>query len=163
MQFKGCPAPYQPSRKSPESSEEAAAPEDSDLEEPPELELELACFLRGSIGNSKEEGEKVPLEPPIEEFHKWVPWKAKTCKMPDWWRELGVIPEVEDHKRLAREVQASFQLPRRMRELYPKESGHQAPPALLCLWQKRFMPPANTIYACRDIHEMPQEKTVAYT
>ena len=72
------------------------------------------------------------------------------------------VPEVEDHKRLAREVLASFKLPRRMRELHPKEDCCQAPPALLCLCQKKFMPPASSIYACRDIHEIPWEKAVVY-
>ena len=38
VQLEGCPAAYYPSTKSPESSEEAAAAEDLDLEEPPELE-----------------------------------------------------------------------------------------------------------------------------
>ena len=52
--FKGCPALYYPSRKSPESSEGAAATEDLDLEEPPKLEPEVACFLKGSMQNSKE-------------------------------------------------------------------------------------------------------------
>ena len=158
----GHPAPYYPSRRSPESSEEAAAAEDLDLEEPPELELEVACFLGGSMGNFKEEDEKVPPKPPVEEFHKWVPWKAETCKMPSWWRELVAVPEVEDHKRLAWEVQASFQLPRRMRELHPRENCCQALPAPPCLHWKKFMPPASSIYACRDIHKIPQEKTVAY-
>ena len=76
MQFKGRPAPYYPSRKSLESSEEAAATKDLDLEEPLKLELDVACFLKRSMGNSEEEDEKVSLELPIEEFHRWVPWKA---------------------------------------------------------------------------------------
>ena len=38
----------------------------------------------------------------------------------------------------------------------------QAPPALPCLCRKRFMPPANLIFACRDIREIPREKVVAY-
>ena len=72
------------------------------------------------------------------------------------------VPEAEDHERLAREVWASFQLPRRMRELHPKTNDCQAPPALPCIQRKKFMLPANTIYANRDICEIPQEKTVAY-
>ena len=73
--------------------------EDLDLEEPLELETEVACFLRGSI----------------------------------WWRELVAVPEVGDHKKLAQEVQASFQLPRGMSELHKMEDCHQAPPVPLCL------------------------------
>ena len=92
MQFEGCPAPYHPPRKSPESSKETAASKDLDLEEPPELEPEVACFHGGSIGSSGEEDEKVPLEPSVEEFHKWVLWKAETCLMPGWGRELMASP-----------------------------------------------------------------------
>ena len=39
----------------------------------------------------------------------------------------------------------------------------QAPPAPPCLCQQRFMPPANSIFASRDIREVPREKVVAYT
>ena len=45
--LEGHPAPYHPSRKSLETSEETAAAGDLDLEEPPELEPEVACFLGG--------------------------------------------------------------------------------------------------------------------
>ena len=31
-----------------------------------------------------------------------------------------------------------------------------------CLHQQKFMLPAQSIYACRDIREIPQEKVVAY-
>ena len=118
VQLGGCPTPYHPSRKSPESSEGAATTEDLDLGEPLKMEPEVACFLRGSMENSEEEDEKVPPEPPVEEFHWWLPWKAETCEMPSWWRKLVAVPEVGDHEKLAQEVQASFQLPRRMSELY---------------------------------------------
>ena len=112
-----CPAPYfqyHPSRRNSESSGEAMATEDSDLEEPPELGLKVSCFLRGLAENS-EEKEKAPSpEPPVKELHKWVAWKAEACKTPGWWRELLAVPEVQDCKKLAQEVQASFQLPKRV-------------------------------------------------
>ena len=162
MQSQDCPTPYHPSRKNSESGKEAAATKDLDLEEPPELGLEVTCFLRGSIENFEEEDEKVPPKPPGKEFHRWVTWKAEACKMPSWWRELVAVPKVEDHKRLAWEVQASFLLPRRVSELHKVEDYHQAPPAPLCLLQRKFMPPANSIFACRDIQEIQLEKMVAY-
>ena len=44
------------------------------------------------------------------------------------------------------------------------KGGHSpGPPALPCLCRKRFIPPANSIFACRDIQEIPREKVVAYT
>ena len=57
------PAPYHPSRKDSVSGKEPAATEDLDLEEPLELGPEVACFLRGSTENSKEEDKKVPQAP----------------------------------------------------------------------------------------------------
>ena len=83
--------------------------EDTDLEEPPELGLEVTCFLRGSAENLEEEDKKMsPPEPPVKEFQKWVMWKAEACKTPGWCWELMAVPEVEDCEKLAQEVQASF-------------------------------------------------------
>ena len=160
--FEDPPAPNHPSGSRIESSKEAATAEGSDLEEPPDLGPEVASFLRGSPGTSKDEGNRMPLEPAVTEFSQWVLWRADRCKTPSWWAELSAVPEIGDHKRLAREVQASFQLPQQMRELGMKEADLQAPPTPPCLHQQKFMPPAQSIYACRDIREIPQEKAVAY-
>ena len=78
-------APNCPSGLRTESSEEATATEGSDLEEPPELGPDLASLLRGSLGTSKDEGDKMPLEPVVTEFSQWVPWRADRCKTPSWW------------------------------------------------------------------------------
>ena len=128
------------------------ATEDPDLEEPLELGLEVTCFLRGLAENLEEEDKKAPSpEPPVKEVHKWVMWKAGACKTPSWWRELMAVPEVEDCKKLAQEVQASFWLPKRLSKLHKMENYHQAPPALLCLLQRNSLPPPDSIYACQDI------------
>ena len=76
--------------------------------------------------------------------------------------ELLAVPGKEDARELAREVRASFGLTRQMQELGMKEATVQAPPALPCLFRQRFMPLANSIYACGDIREVPREKVVAY-
>ena len=97
--------------------------------------------------NSKEEDEKVPPEP--------LGWGISQVdavegrNMQNAWLVEGVGGT------------ASFQLPRRMSELHPRKDCCQAPPAPLCLLWKKFMPPASSIYACRDIHEIPLEKMVA--
>ena len=49
-----------------------------------------------------------------------------------------------------------------MWELGVKEATLQAPPTPPCLCRQRFMPLAESIYACRDIWEIPWEKVVAY-
>ena len=132
------------------------------MEEPLELKLTVASFLRGSTETSEDEGEEVPPEPTVIEFSWWVPWKAKRCETPDWWAELLTVPGREDHRKLAREVKASFGLPWQMRELGTREATLQAPPTLPCLCRKKFMLLAKSIYACRDIREIPMEKVVVY-
>ena len=75
--------------------------------------------------------------------------------------ELSAVPGKEDARKLAREVRASFGLPWQLWELDSREATFQAPPVLPCLCRKRFMPPGNSIFACRDIREIPREKVVA--
>ena len=84
------------------------------------------------------------------------------CKTLEWWTKLSTVPGREDSRKLSREVQASFGLPWQLWELGSKEATLQAPPALPCLHRQKFMPPADSIFACRDIREIPREKVVAY-
>ena len=49
-----------------------------------------------------------------------------------------------------------------MQELGVRQATLQAPPVPACLCRQRFMPLAESIYACRDIREITQEKVVAY-
>ena len=123
----------------------------SDLEEPLELKPMVASFLRGSPETLDKEGEKMPLEPDVMDFAMWVPWKAETCETPDWWGELSAVLGKEDARKLAREVRASFGLPQQLQELDLRAATLQAPPALPCIHRKRFMPPADSIFVCRDI------------
>ena len=134
----------------------------SDLEELPELKLTIASFLQGLPETSDDEGKKMPLEPTILDFGQWVWWRAEKCEMPEWWAELSAMPGKEDTRKLAREVRASFELPRQLQELDSREATLQAPPALPCLHRQRFMLPADSIFTCRDIREVPREKVVAY-
>ena len=76
--------------------------------------------------------------------------------------ELSAVLGKEDARKLAREVRASFGLPWWLQESGSKEATLQAPPVLPCLHRQKFMPPANSIFACRDIREIPREKVVAY-
>ena len=134
----------------------------SDLQELPELKLTVASFLWGLPETLDNEGEKTPPEPVILDFGLWVPWKAERCETTEWWMELLAVPGKEDTRKLAREVRASFGLPRQLEELGAGEATLQAPLAPPCLHRQKFMPPADLIFACRDIREIPREKVVAY-
>ena len=65
-------------------------------------------------------------------------------------------------ERLAKGVRASFQFPWHRHEFDPKEAPYHTPPAPPCLYQWRFIPPPQSIYASQDIREIPREKAVAY-
>ena len=43
-----------------------------------------------------------------------------------------MVPEVDDYKKLAHEVLASFQFQKRVSEQHQVKNDHQAPPALPC-------------------------------
>ena len=162
MQFEDQPAPSCPTDPKTGPSEEGTDGKDSDLEEPLELKLAVAFFLRGLPDTSEDEGNRMPPEPAVLEFSQWVPWKAKRCKTLERWTELLTVPGIEDCRKLAREVWASFGLRQWMWELGVREATLQAPPVPPCLCRWRFMLPAESIYACRDIREIPREKVVAY-
>ena len=125
---------------------------------------EVTCFLWGSAKSLEEDNIKVPSpKPPVEKLQKWVTWKAQAYKTPSWWWELAMVPGVDDHEKLAQEVQASFQLPKRASEQCQVKNDYLAPPALQCLLPKNFLSPLDSIFACQDIWEIQQEKTMAYT
>ena len=112
MWLEDCHAPYfkyHPSERGSESKGDKEAPEDFNLEDPPELGLEVTCFLQGPVKSSEEENLKMPSpKPPIEELEKWVIWRAQAYETPSWWQKLVIVPEVDDHEKLACEVQTSF-------------------------------------------------------
>ena len=91
-------------------------------------------------------------------------WKAQAYKTPSWWQELApwYWPGVDDYRKLACEVQASFLLLKRASELLLVKNDHQAPPAPPCLCWKNFLPPLDSIFGCWDIQNIQHEKTVTY-
>ena len=136
---------------------------DFNLEAPPELGPEVNHFLQGLVKSSEEEDRRTSSpEAPVEELERWVIWRAQMHDIPGWWQELAEVPGVDDQKKLAWEVWASFQLPQWISKWHWVENYHQAPPALLCFCQKSFLPLPNFKFACWDIRELQWEKTVAY-
>ena len=83
------------------------------------------------------------------------------CDIPNWYAELSTVP-LEDTEKLAWQVRASFRLPKCMHELNPEEALFHAPLAPPCLHWQKFLPPITSAFACRDIQEIPREKTIAY-
>ena len=168
VQLEDCCAPYfeyHPPWRSMESKEDEEAPMDFNLEAPLELGPEVNCFLWGPAKSLEEEEDRKMSspEPLVEDLEGWVTWRAQIHKMPGCWQELAKVPGEDAHEKLACEVQASFQLHQRTSEWHLVENCYQAPPVPLCLCQKSFLPLPDAKFACQDIREPQQEKTVAYT
>ena len=136
-----------------EGDEEALL--DFDLEALLDLGPEVDCFLQGPAESFGEEDRKMSSpEPPVEDLESWVTWRAQLHDMPNWWQELTEVPGVDDHKRMAQEVQASFELPQQISKWHHVENYHQAPLAPLCIHQKNFLLLHDSKFACQDIREL---------
>ena len=144
------------------SGDEESKGRDADLGELPELVPTVASFLQGSLETSDNEGEETLPEPAVLDFAEWVQWKAGKCDTPSWWMELSTVPGEDNTQELTRQVRASFGLPQQLWELDAERATLQAPPAPPCLHWQTFMPPPDSIFASRDIREVPREKVVAY-
>ena len=140
--------------RGPESEEDEKALPDFNLEALLELGLEVDHFLQGLAESLREEDRRMPSpEPLVEELESWVTWRAQMHDTLGWWQELAEVPGVDDHKKLAQEVWASFELPWQISKWHHVENYHQAPLALLCLCWKSFLPPTDSKFACKDIRE----------
>ena len=135
---------------------------EADLGELLELKPAVASFLWGSPETLDDKGKMMPPEPAVSDSAEWVMWKAERCNTPNWWMELSTVPGVDDTQKLARQVRASFRLPHQLQELDAEEATLWTPPALPCLCQQKFMPPADSIFTSQEIGEVPREEVVAY-
>ena len=88
-----------------------------------------------------------PPNPPIEELQKWVTWKARVNETPSWWQELAIVPGVDDYKKLAHEVRASFLFPKRVSELCWVKNKSSGPTSTTMSSQKEF-PATARFYLC---------------
>ena len=78
--------------------------------------------------------------------------------MPCWWMELSDIPGVEDPRKLAQKIQASFSIPAVRSNIFPGQ-GYTALPAPKCLTQSVFLPDE---LSYQDMGQQPFLLTVAY-
>ena len=100
-----------------------------------------------------------PSEPSIKDVETWLDWQAHQMDMPYWWVEFTAIPGVEDPKRLAWNICASFSIPTIRCKVFLGQ-GCTAPPAPKCLTRNLFLP--NDL-SYQDIQQQPFLLTVAYT
>ena len=107
--------------------------------------------------NAKSRGNYL-LEPSIKDIETWLDWQACQLDMPCWWVELTAISGVDDPKKLAWKIQASFLIPEVRSQVYPGQ-GYITPPAPKCLTQNEFLPDE---LSYQDVQQQPFLLTVAY-
>ena len=152
-----------PQRGSGSGEDEEAEPPllDFDLEAPLELGPEVDHFLQESAGSLEEEDRnRSSPEHLVEEYERWVTWRAWAHDTPGWWQELAKVPKIDDHQELALEGVAFFKLPWQISEQHGVENYYQASPALPCICWKGFLPLPDPKFACQDIRESQLEKMV---
>ena len=104
-------------------------------------------------------GRGYPPEPSIRNIEVWLDWQACQMDTPYWWVELTTIPDVEDPKKLAQKIHASFSiLAVRCETSLGQE--YTVPPAPKCLTRGSFIPNDPSY---QDIQQQPLLMTVAYT
>ena len=80
-----------------------------------------------------------PSEASIGNYDVWLNWWAHQLNTPQWWGELVALLVVEDLKRLAQKIWASFLIPAVRCEAFLNWE-HTMHPAAKCLTRSRFLP-----------------------
>ena len=133
--------------------------EESDLDPPPTLRLELECFLEmPTTGQGARDRWSFPPEPSIRDYDKWLEWWANQLHTLHWWEELTTIPGMEDVKKLAQKIHASFEVPAVRGEAL-RGQVFTAPPAAECINRNMFLPDG---LPYQDIQLKPHWMTLAY-
>ena len=101
---------------------------------------------------------KYLLEPSIKDIETWLDWQACQLDTSCWWMELTTIPGVEDPKKLAWKIWASFSIPEVGSQVFPGQ-GYTAPPAPKCLTWNVFFPDE---LSYQDVQQQPFLLTMAY-
>ena len=81
----------------------------------------------------------IHLKPSIRNYKIWLDWWACQLHTPHWWAELTTIHKVEDTRRLAWKIWASFLILAVRCEAFPVQDN-TIPPASKCLTRGRLLP-----------------------
>ena len=97
-------------------------------------------------------------KPLIKNYEVWLNWQAHQLDTLHWWGEVTTIPDVEDPRRLAQKICASFLIPVVRFETLLNQD-YTACPAPKCLSRSRFLPNDPTY---QDDQWQPLLLTLAY-
>ena len=98
-------------------------------------------------------------EPSIKNYEIWLDWQACQLDTPHWWAGLTTIPEVEDSRKLAQKICASFLIQAVRCEALPDQDYTMAP-APKWLTRGMFLPNDPSY---QDVQWQLLLLTVAYT
>ena len=102
-------------------------PEDSGWVLPSAQRQETACPLGRPMAYQDAKGRgNYPSEPSIKDVETWLDWQAHQMDTPYWWAELTAIPGVEDPRKLAQKIHASFSIPTARSNIFLGQ-GYTAP------------------------------------
>ena len=143
-------------------------PVGGDLGPPSSLDWDFEHFLGGCPPQQGAEGGRDSQwhlwpKPPLDNHCKWIEWCGQYVDMPAWWRELQVIPDIEDHWELTQKVRVSFEVPMVRYQARGRKNDYSAPPALKCIGKDWFLPPLDPRMGSQDYHLGQSRKTLAYT
>ena len=117
----------------------------------------------GSVDDGKDESDwSMMPEPSFDNPHEWVRWCACQVETPAWWPELQNVPTQRDTIGFAKQVQASFHLPKAKCLTRGKENDYTPPPMPHCIKWDTFLPFDNGNFANQDYRMKQPQKMLAY-
>ena len=155
-------------RQSPEAASSQLQPwaeEPKDLEHPSELDPLVQEFLSGT-GSPRGEEDKPdqPLtpEPSLDSHCEWVRWHAHWVETLAWWPELQKLLTQRNIIEFAKQVWASFQLPKVKYLTLGLNNDHMPPPIPHCIEYDAYLPFGNGNFASQDYQMKQPQKIPAY-
>ena len=52
-----------------------------------------------------------PTEPSVDDLETWLEFQAGQLGTLQWWEELAAVPGIEDRRKFAQKIRASFYVP----------------------------------------------------
>ena len=138
------------------------AEESKDLGYPPKLDPQMQEFLSrvGVIYTGNENSDwSLTLELPLDDNNKWVMWYTCWVETPAWWPKLQRVPNQMDTIQFARQVSASFQLPKVMCLTLKTQNDYLVPPMPHCIERDTFLPFSTVSFGSQDYWMKQLHKT----
>ena len=137
-------------------------PKLKDLGCPPELDPQVQEFLSGEglpcTGDKDDSDWSLTPEPLFKESNKCIFWHTCQVEMPAWWPELWRVPSQKDIPEFARQVWASFQMPRVRCHTEKMENDYLALPTPHCIKRDVFLPFSTVKSNGQDYHMKQPQK-----